>query len=254
MLADGGAHLLGRFHLVAGFVQQKPCQFPVGRIVLNQEDFTNQTRWEKLVVAYDLNILPEDAAVAIQKGQIVRTTEDELYAYLGANATGVNLHDAEYGDAEKWGQIGPDIYKSDVTLASQEALVNKFYAVKPTRVEAPTLTLQNVGQLLLAQREQILDWMANHSSNPEAVARYEIELALLEETLVELGLMEIYEDTATGEKILVANEGLNVLFVELPDIYAAPGSIFINADAAYQSTFVPLVDNQLVAKAGMKTN
>jgi len=222
------------------------------RIVLNEEDFTNQTRWEKLVVAYDLNTLPEDAAVAIQKGQIVRTTEDELYAYLGANATGVKLHEADFSEAENWGQIGPDIYKSDVTLASQEALENKFYAVKPTRVEAPTLTLQNVGQLLLAQREQILDWMANHSSNPEAVARYEIELALLEETLVELGLMEAYEDTATGEKILVANEGLNVLFVELPDIYAAPGSIFINADAAYQSTFVPLVDNQLVAKAGAK--
>ena len=222
------------------------------RIVLNREDFTHQIRWEKLAIAYDLHTLDPVGSVSIQKGQIVRTTEDELYAYLGENATGVKLHEADFSNAEKWGQIGPDIYRSDVTVASQEALKNKFYAVKPTRVEAPSLTLQNVGQLLLAQREQILDWMANHSSNPEAVARYEIELALLEETLVELGLMEIYEDTATGEKVLIANESLNVLFVELPNLYAAPGSIFIEADPAYENTFVPLVENRLFAKAGAK--
>ena len=223
------------------------------RIVLDQEDFTNTNRWEKLVIAYDLNTPPQ-GKVAIEKGQIVKTTEDELYRYLGESvSTPIDLAVQEYAtDTENWGQIGPDIYRSDATIASQEVLKNKFYVIKPTRVDTPTLSLQNVGDLLLAQRTKILDWIANHSSNPEAVARYEIELALVEENLTELGLMDIYEDPDTGEKVQVANEGLDVLFVESPDIYAAPGSIFIEADPISQSAFAALVDNQLVARAGAK--
>jgi Ca2+-binding RTX toxin-like protein len=223
------------------------------RIVLDQEDFTNTNRWEKLVINYDLNT-PPVSPVAIQKGQIVKTTEDELYRYLGESVSSpIDLTKQDYAtDTEKWGQIGPDIYKSDVTIASRVVLQNKFYAIKPTRVETPTLSLQNVGDLLLAQRKKILDWIANHSSNAEAVARYEIELAVLEETLAELGLMDVIEDSQTGETARVANEGLDVLFVELPDIYAAPGSIFIEADAASRSAFVPLVNNRLVARAGAK--
>ena len=222
------------------------------RIVLNKEDFTDTNRWEKLVIAYDLATL--QGPVAIQKGQIVKTAENGLYRYLGASvgSPGVDLSQEDYTNQERWGQIGPDIYRSDVTIAFEEVLQNKFYVIKPSRVDAPTLSLQNVGDLLLAQRKKILDWIANHSSNQEAVARYEIELALVEETLAELGLMDVYEDPDTGEKVQVANEGLDVLFVELPDIYAAPGSIFIEADEAYQSAFEALVDNQLVARAGAK--
>jgi Ca2+-binding RTX toxin-like protein len=220
------------------------------RIDLNQEDFTDPSRWEKLVIAYDLEILGQ-GEVPLQKGQIVRTADNELYRYLGENIAAIDLHEEEYGDSDQWGQLGPNIYRSDVTLALQETLQNKFYVIKPTRVEAPTLSLQNVGAILLAQRREILDWIANHSSNPEAVARYEIALALVEETLEELGLIDIVEDQS-GEMVKVANEGLDVLFVEVPDIYASPGSIFIRADAVSRNVFEPLVDNQLVARAGAK--
>jgi len=222
------------------------------RIFPDKENYDDASRWERIVIAYDLNTLAEGSLVDLQKNDIVKTTKDELYEYLGGNRSSVDLTLEDYTDVEKWGQIGPDIYKSDVTIASQEVLQNKFYAIKPTRVDGPTLSLQNVGDLLLAQRKKILDWIANHSSNAEAVARYEIELAVLEETLAELGLMDVIEDSKTGETAQVANEGLDVLFVELPDIYAAPGSIFIEADAANESAFVALVDNQLVARAGAK--
>ncbi|MFO7616922.1 MAG: hypothetical protein R6V75_06695, partial [Bacteroidales bacterium] len=220
------------------------------RIVLNQEDFTDTSRWEKLVIAYDLAILDEAEPVALQKGQIVRTEENELYRYMGENVADIDLHGADYSDADKWGQIGPNIYESDVTLSLQETLQNKFYVIKPTRVEAPTLSLQNVGAILLAQRREILDWITNHSSNAEAVARYEIALAMVEETLAELGLMDIYE--GEGENVQVANEGLDVLFLEVPDIYASPGSIFIKADADSRTVFEPLVGTQLVARAGAR--
>ncbi len=226
----------------------KPESDEPARIFPEKENYNDASRWEKIVITYDLGTTT--AANLLQRGQIVKKAEGEIYRYLGGNRSNVNLTLEDYTDVQKWGQIGPDIYRSDVTIDSQEVLQNKFYAIKPTRMDTPTLSLQNVGDLLLAQRKKILDWIANHSSNAEAVARYEIELAVLEETLAELGLMDVIQDSQTGETARVANEGLDVLFVELPDIYAAPGSIYIEADAAYQSAFVPLVNNQLVARAG----
>jgi Ca2+-binding RTX toxin-like protein len=225
---------------------------PVG-IVLHKENYNDETKWEKLVPAYDLNT-PPPGPVNIEPGQIVRTTEDVLYEYLGASVANVDLSTENFGDIEKWGELAPTIYKSDVAVSFKASLENKFYVVKPTRLETPTMSLENVGSLLLAQRERILGWIANHGTNAEAIARYEIQLAVVEETLTELGLMDTFVDPDTGETAQVANEGLDVLFIELPDIYAAPGSIFIKADATLRDTFVPLVDNQLVARVGAKIN
>ncbi len=224
-------------------------------IVLDKEDYSDTSRWEKITVDYDLHTLAPGTTVALQKGQIVRTTEDTLYKYLpDQGANNIDLNSEDFSDIATWGEMAPTIYMSDVTISLKGALKNKFYVVKPTRVDAPTLSLQNVGSVLLAQRDKILDWIANHSSNPEAVARYEIQLALVEESLSELGLLDSIIDPDTGQPAQVANKGLDVLFVELPDIYAAPGSIYIKADANYRDAFVPLVDNQLVARAGAKIN
>jgi len=225
-------------------------------VFLDRENYTDQTRWEKVVIAYDLNSLPQGTLVALNKGQIVKTREGELYRYLGSDVPDpiVDLTKMDYGNMELWGQLGPNIYDSDVAEDLKAALEGKFYVVKPARVETPTLSLENVGSILLEQRRQILDWIASHGSNEEAVARYQVQLALVEETLVELGLMDVYEDPGTGQRAQTANQGLDVLFVNLPDIYAAPGSVFITADEASRDAYVPLVGNQLVARAGARIN
>ncbi len=53
----------------------------------------------------------------------------------------------------------------------------------------------------------------------------------------------------------VAKEGLDVLFVDLPDMHAAPGSIFVEADAGYREDVESHVnEGRLVARAGARIN
>jgi hypothetical protein len=189
--------------------------------------------------------------VSLETGQIVRTVDDVLYRYLGESSSGVNLTEEDFTVEDRWGELASVIDRSDLAVSFQEALNNKFYVVKPTRLDLPTMTVQNVGGLLLAQRAQILNWIANHSSNTEAVARYQIQLELLEATMRELGMIETYVDDG-GTEFQVPREGLDVLIVHLPDIYVAPGSIFIEADEDGQADLLPLLGNQVRAGTGAR--
>ncbi|TWU31778.1 dockerin type I domain-containing protein [Novipirellula artificiosorum] len=219
------------------------------QVVLHAEDYEDPDRWEKIQPDYDLNDPPENP-VDLNTDQIVRTEDDMLFQFVGADGTTVDFGNETFEDPTQWIQLVPAIYRSDMARAYVNVLKNKFYVVKPTKLDPPTMSLQDMGGLLVAQRARILDWITNHSSNAEAVARYQIQLELVDRTLMELGLMEIIVDPDTGEAIQIVNEGLDVLFVDLPDIYAAPGSIFIEADTAYQDAIDSLVQDQLVAQAG----
>ncbi len=143
-----------------------------------------------------------------------------------------------------WVEIAPAIYRSDLCRSFRESLKDKFYVIKPTTLALPSLSLQNMGNLLAEQRDRVLGWIASHSSNAEAVARYQAELELLNATLTELGLLETVTDPATGQTVTLVRKELDALFLDLPDIYSAPGSIFIEADAAGQSGITTLVNNQ----------
>ncbi|MCP4707532.1 MAG: hypothetical protein GY869_02815, partial [Planctomycetes bacterium] len=167
-------------------------------------------------------------------------------------------HQEDYSDTSRWENLGPTltteqqqdlaVYSSDVTQTFQADLDGKFYVIKPVALDVPSWSYVNVGNLLLEQRQTILGWMANHATNAEAIARYEVQLELLDEILEDLGLLtHVMEE---GKEFVEVKKELDMLFVELPEIYASPGSIFIEADGVAASTFLPMVDHQLVARAG----
>ena len=114
-------------------------------------------------------------------------------------------------------------------MALRTELENKFYVIKPEGMDAPVLSYRNLGNLLLEQREQILSWIASHATNAEAVARYQIQLELLDETLNQLGLITQVADQNGDLRPQVKRE-LDALFLEMPNVYATPGSIFVEAD------------------------
>ena len=72
----------------------------------------------------------------------------------------------------------------------RNALNGKFYVIKPVEIDAPTLTYKNIGNVLLEQRNKVLAWIASHSSNADAVARYQVQLDLIDQALADLGLTE----------------------------------------------------------------
>ncbi|UUZ48832.1 hypothetical protein LP420_40290 [Massilia sp. B-10] len=122
------------------------------------------------------------------------------------------------------------LYNSDATSTISNALNGKFYVIRAVEMESPTLVYKNLGNVLLDQREKVLSWIASHANNAEAVARYQVQLELINEALVELGLVEADADLTTpGLQPMVKRE-LDILFIQLPNVYAAPGSVFIEAN------------------------
>jgi hypothetical protein len=162
-----------------------------------------------------------ETASRLRQGDRVKTeagatgaNRGEVYAYIGSNrlapvnlalqnygdgtlwiqvtdpSVDLDLTDQDYTDTEIWEQLLPAeitedmaFVASNATLALKEQLENRFYVIKPVSLGDVTLSLKNVGAMLLEQRDQILSWMVNHAANTEAVARYAVQLAVLDETL-----------------------------------------------------------------------
>ena len=139
--------------------------------------------------------------------------------------------------------FSPVIYRSDATKDFRAELENKFYVIKPVKAELPTFSYDNVGNLLIEQRDKIIQLLINHAQDAEAVARYQVQLQAIDQTLSDLGLV----DPNSG----VVNTDLDALFIEIPDIVASPGSIFIESDLP-NSIYTPFIGDELIARAGAK--
>ena len=156
-------------------------------------------------------------------------------------ATSLVLQNQDYTDTRNWQRIGlslpggfdqdnaPPVYTSDFTKSFEQSLSGKFYLIKNPNLPSPTLSYRNVGNLLVQQRNQVMSWIKSHANNPEAVARYEVQLQQINDTLNDLGLIE--QTVLNGQTQTVVREELDALFIDLPGVYAAPGSIFVEGKA-----------------------
>ncbi|HET6789456.1 MAG TPA: hypothetical protein VFH49_15940, partial [Aquabacterium sp.] len=178
-------------------------------------------------------------------------TVGHYYKFLPVSDISLNvvLETEDFSNASRWqdlGAVAPDpsentVYRSDVTGELRDALTDKFYVIKPVDMDAPSFVYKNLGNLLLEQRETVLAWIESHGSDAEAVARYQVQLDLINEALDELGLVEVVDGVT-----LIKRE-LDVLFLELPNIYATPGSVFITADTVRNGSGVPTTVNALIS-------
>ncbi|MBD2198648.1 MULTISPECIES: DUF4347 domain-containing protein [Calothrix] len=220
--------------------------------------------------AYEYSRLDLDKIVfSISTGTVVQAianankggTVGHYYQYklptTGA-ADDIVLQDEDFSNTARWTNLGTTltaeqeaelaVYRSDVTITLKDQLKDKFYAIKPKDLDKISLSYANAGNLLLEQREKILAWIDNHAGNAEAIARYQVQLAEVEATLQELGLFETIQ--VNGQTVKAVKKELDIISVNLPNIYAAPGGIFIEADSMTASNFTSLVGSTLKAKAG----
>jgi hypothetical protein len=175
-------------------------------------------------------------AIHLVPGAFGSGVSGNYYEYVGEDGVAIDLGNEDFTNTSRWINRGPSdavldnditIYDSNVTDTIRNALLDKFFVIKPVELEAPSFTYQNLGNLLLEQRDKVIDWIISHGTNAEAVARYQVQLELINEALESLGLLE------PGGMV---QRSLDVLFVELPDIYANPGSIFIQGDTVNGSS------------------
>ncbi|MDX6677735.1 MAG: hypothetical protein QOE31_1787, partial [Solirubrobacteraceae bacterium] len=271
--------------------------------------------------------------VRVRSGANGGGTVDSYYVFRPVVASGVDivLETENYADTSRWSllttsrvaasgttparpsiadvEASSQFYDSDVTKNLITALTGKFYVIKPKALDAPTLSYQNLGSLLFDQRQQIVDWIDSHATNTEAVARYTVQLQLLDQQLDTLGLTDVlvgvananvvshngrlyryigattagstdaivlatadYSNSALWQDVTasnpaatyasnvktcalcqrVVNRQLDGIFLSLPAIYAAPGSIFIQADDGDAGALPALAGSQLKARSQAK--
>ncbi|NNU43172.1 beta strand repeat-containing protein [Ramlibacter montanisoli] len=138
---------------VGNFYQFIPVSQFSQEVVLEQENFANTARWRPL-------------GPTLEQGDALA---NDGTAMLLANVV---------------------VYDSNITSRIRTAVEGEFFVIKPVELDAPQLIYKNLGNVLLEQRDKVMGWIASHSSNPEAVARYQVQLELIDEALAELGLLE----------------------------------------------------------------
>jgi len=211
-------------------------------------------------IAYEFARLDLDAIpFSISTGTIVQRVAGagvngivgHYYKFLPVSESTVTvvLEQENFSNASRWQDLdsvapaadeNTTVYASNVTSALLAAMTDKFYVIKPVELDAPSFVYKNLGNLLLEQREKVLDWIQSHGSDPESVARYQVQLELINDALDELGLVE----TING--VTIIKRELDVLFVEIPNVYATPGSVFIDGNSVRDGTGAPTTVNALI--------
>ncbi|MFK8111404.1 MAG: hypothetical protein AB8B91_04360, partial [Rubripirellula sp.] len=185
------------------FYRYLPDTIEDHEIVLETQDYSNGSVWQQLTAAQAAQV---DAYLADPDGYV-----------LPSNSP---IDPTENG-----------VYTSREGADLRSNLTNQFYVIKNPDIVSPTLSYKNVGNLLFGQRNQVLEWMASHANNPEAIARYQVQLDQIDRTLAALNLTEVVSTTRNGvtfQEVIVRRE-LDAVFLELPDVFAAPGSVFIES-------------------------
>ena len=164
-------------------------------------------------------------------------------SYLLRNVTGQTVqlqpHLVDFSDTSVWRKLnsrnsddlaminGTDDtvqnYNSNTVLDLADTLTNKFYVVKPVDSGLPQLRYTNIANNLIAQRNQLLSYMANHSSEPKSLARYQAQIDEIDRALDTYGLVT-YE-TVGSDTIKVIKRDLDVLVLDLPGLYSGVGSV-----------------------------
>ncbi|MCJ8339824.1 MAG: LEPR-XLL domain-containing protein [Pseudomonadales bacterium] len=211
------------------------------------------------------------------------------YAYTPVDSVEIDLLTENYNNPSRWVDITLlgnayieaqySVYDSTVTSSLTTAMTDQFYVVKPQELDAPVLTFTNLGTILFEQKAQVKSWMISHSTNAEAIARYQVQMAQINAKIDDLGLSDLvhkleigqvikaqdgsfyaskikqesileladfqntelwtavgstsnywnYDDTVHADS-KVYNRELDMLMVDLPNVYASPGSVYIQID------------------------
>ncbi|MBF0462627.1 MAG: hypothetical protein HQL87_14685, partial [Magnetococcales bacterium] len=208
-------------------------------LLLDQQNYTDRSTWTAVTVLADTGV------VNAVKSTTRVSHDGNVYLYMGDNKS-LDLSTQTYDQKDNWTELA--VYNSDIGSSFAAQLQGKLYVIKQQDVALPTLVYANIGNKLFEQREQVEGWITSQSSNAEAVARYQAELDTINQTLTDLGLGQ----SINGQTLVQAS--FDAFFVNLPNLYASPGSVFIQADNAESNALTGMIGQQLVARSGADIN
>jgi len=192
---------------------------------------------------YNRDIVRVDAA---NEDTIAGGQAGHHYQFVGnpSNvAMSINLTTTNYDDTSLWRHIGtsvnqvtqdPFVFGSNDAAFIRSALVDQIVVVRPTGIKSPEISVGQVSSLLSSQYEQVRSLIAAQDTNPEMLVRYHAQLDQIARQMTDLGLTPPDRTNPTGG---VLQDTLETLFIEMPDIVAAPGSIYINSPGRAPANF-----------------
>jgi hypothetical protein len=315
----GGANAGGAAGSYYSFLPATPAT-----LLLEQQDYRNGAVWQQVTLPDDKaaadKALADRIAAAVNSDRI-ETSDTVVHVVGSANAGGVVggyyryrqagsrdliLDQQNYADTTIWQQVTlpADQAVADGLVAaaidSNKGLLLRaalstpddvvFYCIKPVGLAAPVVTIRNLGEQLVKQRDTILALITNHATNTDAVARYQVQLDQINATLQDYGMFdsvfqvqqntvvkvmsganaggvvgsyytylpaapanlnlsqENYADTTVWQSLsspsatqiaaainsdrpAAVKRDLDSVFIQVPQIYVAPGSVFVEADS-----------------------
>jgi hypothetical protein len=161
--------------------QLTPGKYTDLNLVLDQEDYTNASRWTKITPSLSLG---NSGTVDVEKDATVRTSDGRWFKRTG-DALNINAATENF-TGSGWQQM--QVQTSDKGKKLARELSDDFYVLKSKDVALPSLVYANVANQLFEDRAKIVGWMTSHAGNAEAITRYQALLEKIDGQLEKMGL------------------------------------------------------------------
>ncbi|MFC1759814.1 hypothetical protein ACFL2H_13780, partial [Planctomycetota bacterium] len=141
-------------------------------------------------IAFDVSAT---LAIKVMNGHTAGGNVGSIYQPIGSETRSIVPHKENYADTNRWRIALPDtldslpVYPSTYTLDFATQVVDKFFVIQVADAPGVSMTLENIATNLVERRSDIQKWMVSHAGNPEAIARYQSQLATIDQQLAELG-------------------------------------------------------------------
>ena len=196
------------------------------RFILDQVSYEEDGTWVKVAPKFTLDGTARELTVS--RGDLVYDQNTDTYYQMLLSDHTFDSGSEVFDSTNGWRELS--VIDSDAGLSYANQLSDDFYVVKPTDVGMPTLRLSNAGGELLADRQRVLGWIANHQGNTEALARYQSLLDEINRELESQGYLKVVNG------IEVVQSGGDQLVLELPEIEASSGLVVVQGDWVPRAT------------------
>ncbi|MCL2344587.1 MAG: hypothetical protein FWC58_01880, partial [Desulfobulbus sp.] len=169
----------------------------------------------------------DDVLINVTNGMVVNVNGN-YYRYTAGASRNLDLATEDYSNsywsssnitqAEKNGAIS-----STFAADTMATLGTVYYVLKTVDTPTPGLLYASQANIITEQINQLINLKSEHAADVAAVARYNAGIAALQQQLADSQLA--YVDNGTMYTV----DSFNTFYLNVPDVYASGGSVFINA-------------------------
>ncbi len=178
-------------------------------------------------VRYELTAFrPEDIQVNVTTGMVIKKGSDYYY-YDSLDSRDLNLATENYNNSY-WKKNPASLTQDDKDGAlswdfgefAADKVGSVYYVLKTLDLGQPVLRYASQQNIISEQIRKMGQMQAAHASDPQAVARYQANIAALQQQLQSLQMVD-----GKGRYL----DSFYTFYVDIPNLYASGGSVYVSA-------------------------